>query len=57
MNASCTWKQDEDYGDSWATKCCEMFVLNDGGPAENKMRFCPFCGKPIAVQRFHEMVQ
>ena len=41
----CAWREDEGV---WETDCGETFVLNDGTPYENGMRFCCFCGKGIA---------
>ena len=37
----CHWRQDED---AWTTGCGQLFVLNDGTPADNHMRFCYHCG-------------
>ena len=42
---SCTWHQDEDG--TWWTTCGNAFVLNDGKPSENKMKFCPYCGAKL----------
>ena len=43
---NCTWTYDEDL-DTWDTECGESFVVTNGTPAENSMRFCCYCGKPI----------
>ena len=40
---ACAWTQEDDEG-AWATDCGELFVLNDGVPSENRMRFCCYCG-------------
>lgn len=40
----CTWT--EDCGD-WATACGRYFRLNDGAPADNGIRYCCFCGRPL----------
>lgn len=45
MSKKCKWKQDE-Y-DIWETDCGNLFVVNDGTPSENKMKFCPYCGKEL----------
>lgn len=42
---TCAWKQDSD--DIWWTKCGHGFVFTDGGPKENKMKFCCYCGLAI----------
>jgi hypothetical protein len=42
----CNWTLDAGYdGDSWDTDCQEKFVFIDGGPAENHIRFCCYCGR------------
>lgn len=47
MSQTCEWKEDEDSG-AWETECGKMFEIIDGTPLENKMVYCPFCGKVIA---------
>ncbi len=44
---SCTWQ----YGAySWRTSCGEEWMLNDGTPEQNGMRFCHSCGKTLVVE-------
>lgn len=44
----CIWAQDGDAdSDTWATGCRHYFTLNDGGPTDNEMRFCCYCGRPL----------
>jgi len=44
----CVWKYYEEYvTDDWETECGEAHILADGTPAENNMRFCPYCGRRI----------
>jgi hypothetical protein len=44
----CEWSLDDVGGDSvWETTCGHAFQFNDGGPAENHMAFCGYCGKPL----------
>ncbi len=45
----CFWTNDSDeYADGdWDTSCDNRFVLNEGTPHENKMRFCCYCGKSL----------
>ena len=52
MNQICTWTRDSgwDAEDVWETACGEAYVFLDGGPADNKMRFCGYCGKLIDVR-------
>lgn len=55
MSEYCNWYQDGDEtSDAWATRCGQMFGLDDGDPFDNGMRYCCFCGKPLTVQRFLE---
>ncbi len=42
---TCSWQRDEDGNDN--TACGGTWCLNDGTPAENGMKFCPYCGKSI----------
>ena len=41
----CTWECDSDG--NWETDCGEMFILNEGTPVDNSMKFCCYCGKPL----------
>lgn len=53
--AKCAWSQDGDYdGDMWATGCGNYFILTDGTPAENDMRFCCYCGKSLETIPYEE---
>lgn len=42
----CVWTEDI-TGDFWESACGETWTFIDGGPAENKARFCHGCGHPI----------
>ncbi len=44
-DAICKWTHDDDG--IWNSACGKAFVLNDGTPAENSMKFCHACGKPL----------
>lgn len=47
---TCTWTHDHDYDDDyWETGCGETFTFLDGGPMDNGVKFCPFCGKAIEI--------
>jgi len=52
---SCRWKQD-DSGD-WFTRCGEGWTFTDGGVAENRIKFCPYCGKPIEAVEYKEPME
>ena len=40
---TCIWTQDE-WTCAWDTTCKNSFILETGNPAQNQMRFCPYCG-------------
>ncbi len=43
----CAWDEDEDG--TWHTDCGNLFEVIDGTPAENKMKFCCYCGAALAA--------
>ena len=45
---ACGWKENEDG--QYETTCGHCWEFNNGGPAENKVTFCPYCGKAISVR-------
>lgn len=42
-NDVCVWQGD----DNWNTGCGHHFIIIDGGPTDNSMKFCCYCGKAI----------
>ena len=46
---SCIWTEDDPTftPDTYASACGELWSFIDGGPAENNVRFCQGCGKPV----------
>lgn len=44
----CTWTYDETHC-AWDSSCGEKWILEDGGPNENRIRFCHGCSKPVEV--------
>ena len=52
--AKCRWIEDSDG--TWQASCGterdRLFVFNDGGPRQNRFRFCPYCGRRLE-QRSH----
>jgi len=42
----CQWMYDDNG--FWKTTCEEAFCIEDGTPKDNGMRFCVYCGKPLA---------
>lgn len=49
---TCTWTEDDEG--AYATGCGNAFIFTDGAPADNKMRFCGYCGKTLMTVRFVE---
>lgn len=43
----CKWVQSEE--DVWDTACKDAFYLEQGTPADNFMKYCPFCGRVLVV--------
>jgi hypothetical protein len=50
--ATCQWTLD-DIGDNsvWETQCKNAFEFTDGGPLENGLKFCGYCGKALVEAR------
>lgn len=47
---TCTWTEDPS-GDYWAATCGDqLFTFTDGGPVENGLKCCCFCGKALVAQ-------
>jgi len=44
MKKPCVWTEDEGY---WVTSCGSEFVINEGTPKQNKMKYCCYCGGTI----------
>lgn len=53
----CEWHLD-DATDSclWETSCGQAFQFTDGGPEDNKFKFCYYCGKLIQSVRVSKTV-
>ena len=50
--ATCRWKCKSSAGgfsvdDFWITECGKIWEFSDGGPKENKVKFCMYCGKKV----------
>lgn len=40
----CVWQEKDGV---WSTTCFHEFVINEGIPSKNDMKYCCFCGKII----------
>lgn len=49
---TCEWRGEDYDSDEWVTSCKKSFCLMEGTPAENDMRFCCYCGKPLVTVPF-----
>lgn len=48
--ATCEWTPDNDPDwNTWSSQCGKTWVFEEDGPAENDMRFCPFCGRLLVA--------
>ena len=47
--AKCKWKQDDDG--VYDSSCGHKWQFIEGGPRENGMKFCCYCGKPLVTIR------
>jgi hypothetical protein len=47
--APCVWTVDENG--FWRTGCGEAFEIAVGGPDENGLRYCCFCGRPLEERK------
>ncbi len=52
--ASCEWTQDGSDYIGWETSCGGIFVLNEGSPLQNDMKFCCYCGRPLVEKPYDE---
>ena len=47
---SCVWQHDDSH-DTWHSSCdASPWQFPEGTPSDNRMKFCPFCGKAL-IQR------
>ena len=46
----CQWQQEDDDTGAWASGCGELWSFIDGGPNENRVRFCHGCGRSVEVK-------
>lgn len=44
---TCTWKTVDEDNNVWGGECGSDWMLDEGTPEENDMKFCPNCGRPL----------
>ena len=49
---TCVWNENECGG--WDACGNNIFEVTDGTPADNHMKFCPFCGGNIVIGSLYE---
>ena len=52
----CTWKYD-DSDDCWETSCGNTFILLDGSPEDNGMKYCCYCGLRLSTYTVFQVVE
>lgn len=48
----CLWTEDDNG--VWETSCKQMFVLNEGTPEQNHMKFCCYCGTKLKQKIYND---
>ena len=51
MNEFCEWGLGDPDSDHWVTECHNDFIIIDGTPTDNKMKFCCYCGKKLREEQ------
>jgi len=49
QRTTCKWARDIEHDDSWEGSCGIKWVFTYWGPLENKVNYCPRCGKKVEV--------
>ena len=45
----CVWR--EDYEGNWKSSCRKLWSFEEDSPADNDVRFCPWCGRKVKIVR------
>lgn len=54
MSDTCTWSQEDHESEVYHSSCRKSFMFNDGGPVQNGLKFCCYCGKPLIEDQWKE---
>lgn len=49
---ACTWSEDSDG--NYFTACGHAYAFFEGGPTDNGMRYCCYCGAALVEQEYSE---
>lgn len=49
---ACIWEPTEDHFETnnWASSCGELWSFIEGGPEENRVKYCHHCGHPVLIK-------
>lgn len=53
--AECEWTEEDPWGvmaGTYESSCGELWMFTEGGPEENRVRYCHACGKPVTVKHY-----
>jgi hypothetical protein len=50
----CYWNQEDDEYGSYETDCGSAFIMTEGTPSDNDMKFCCYCGKKMVDRPFND---
>ena len=45
----CGWSLYDDESGTWESGCGELWSFIDGGPCENRIRYCHYCGGKVLL--------
>lgn len=52
----CRWRQDDAGSEVWKTACGKGCCFEDGGPVENHVNWCHYCGGKVELDSSHDSV-
>lgn len=46
---TCEWSFEDDDSGTWRSSCGELWCFIDGGPKENRVTYCHYCGGKVGI--------
>ncbi|BBE09579.1 Uncharacterized protein MCB1EB_1418 [Mycoavidus cysteinexigens] len=46
---TCEWQREDNERNTWRSSCGELWSFVEGGPIENRVVFCQYCGKGLEL--------